>query len=138
MINPEGQATISAKYAQLAAHLNEKTLRLWAATEALALGRGGISLVARATGLSRTTIHTAIQELVRPADPAAAARVRRQGGGRAPLTRHDPQSEAGLARPCAILPSNQTASTAGNAASDSSHRATTARCSSGAGGTTTN
>src|ERR687885_545801 len=94
MIRAETQAIISAKYAKLAHHLHEKTLRLWAASEALALGRGGISLVARATGLSRTTIPTAIQELARSSPPplpsAAPARVRRPGGGRAPRMRHDP------------------------------------------------
>ena len=95
MISTDGEASISAKYQQLARHLNEKTLRLWAATEALALGHGGITLVARATGLSRTTIHSAIRELGTPAAPAletaAPSRIRRRGGGRTALTTRDPQ-----------------------------------------------
>ncbi len=47
MIQPEIEAAIGVKYQQLAPHLNEKTRRLWAATEAAALGRGGTSVVAR-------------------------------------------------------------------------------------------
>jgi hypothetical protein len=78
----------------LAPYLNEKTQRLWAATEALTLGRGGISAVASATGLSRTTIYTAIDELKNGAASAAPfepePRVRRRGGGRKRLTATTP------------------------------------------------
>ena len=44
--------TIKDKYWALAGRLDEATLRLWAAVEARALGRGGVSTVAKATGLS--------------------------------------------------------------------------------------
>ena len=54
------------KYQQLVGRLTENTLRLWAAAEAMSLGRGGITLVAGATGLSRTTIHAGIKELEQP------------------------------------------------------------------------
>ena len=47
----------------------EATLRLWAATEARSLGRGGVTLVVKATGLSRTTIHAGSSE---PNAPVAA------------------------------------------------------------------
>ena len=52
------EAHIAEKYESIKPYLNERTRRIWAATEALALGRGGISEVARATRLSRTTIYT--------------------------------------------------------------------------------
>jgi len=90
MVNSETRTAIGVKYEQLAPYLNEKTQRLWAATEALTLGRGGISAVASATGLSRTTIYTAIGELKDGAASAAPVesgpRVRRRGGGRKRLT----------------------------------------------------
>ena len=89
MISSETCSAIAVKYRQLAPYLNEKTRRLWAATEALTLGHGGFSTVASATGLSRTTIHTAMAELkgeVTPdGPPVAGPRVRRRGGGRKPL-----------------------------------------------------
>ena len=69
------------KYEALAPVLNERTRRLWAAAEAEAVGRGGIAMVARATGMSRTRIARGIQEL-RSDDPLAAGRTRRAGGGR--------------------------------------------------------
>lgn len=64
---------------------------MWAANEALALGHGGVSAVARATGLSRTTIHAGMAELTNPSDPPLEeGRVRRPGGGRKRLTDKDP------------------------------------------------
>lgn len=79
--------TIREKFKALRPVLHEQARRLWAATEALGLGRGGISAVAQATGLSRPTIRAGIRELRtgRLASPGAeAARVRRPGGGRKP------------------------------------------------------
>jgi DNA-binding phage protein len=52
---------IRSKYRSLLPYLNEKTRRIWAAIESLSIGRGGVSQVARATGLSRTTIYTGIR-----------------------------------------------------------------------------
>jgi len=93
MQNPSTQA-ITAKFAILSPLLDERARRLWAAAEARAIGRGGISQVAEATGLSRATIRTGLQELARPvAAPAPqppVERVRRPGGGRKPLGLHDP------------------------------------------------
>ena len=54
---------IQSKYQKIGPCLNEKNRRLWAATEAKALGRGGISLVHQATGISRPTINRGIEEL---------------------------------------------------------------------------
>ena len=92
MISSEAGTAICVKYQQLAPYLNEKTRRVWAAAEALTLGRGGISAVASATGLSWATIHTAMGELKAAAATTPnekALRVRRRGGGRKRLTTTD-------------------------------------------------
>jgi hypothetical protein len=59
-----------------------------AATEALGLGYGGVSLVSRACGLSRVTITKGISELDAP--PLPGERIRRAGGGRQKLVVRDP------------------------------------------------
>jgi len=85
--------TIAAKFAILKPLLDERARRLWAAVEARALGRGGISQVAEATGLSRATVRAGLQELDLPATaigPQTSARLRRPGGGRKPLGTRDP------------------------------------------------
>ena len=71
--------------------MDERLRRQWAATEARDLGRGGVTLVARATGLSRTTITAGLDELDQPASQRAAEadRIRRPGGGRRPLKETD-------------------------------------------------
>ena len=61
-------------------HLNEKQRRLLLAAEAKALGRGGISRVAQATGVSRVTIYKALKEI--KYHPFVSERVRKPGGGR--------------------------------------------------------
>jgi hypothetical protein len=73
--------------------LDERMRRQWAAAEARGLGRGGMSLVARATGLSRVTIGAGLAELDLPADERERQekRIRRVGGGRRSLTETDPQ-----------------------------------------------
>ena len=85
---------IRSKFRSLDVELDERRRRQWAAAEARDLGQGGISLVARATGLSRPTIMAGLRELKLPANERAAGglRVRRAGGGRRPLT----ETDAGL------------------------------------------
>ena len=56
-------ALIAAKFQALSGRLDAATLRTWAATEARSLRGGGVSAVAKAIGMSRTTIHTALAEL---------------------------------------------------------------------------
>lgn len=73
--------TVHEKYATLAPVLTERSRRLWAATEALAVGHGGIALVERATGISRSTIARGIKE-VESGDTLSSDRTRRAGGGR--------------------------------------------------------
>jgi hypothetical protein len=78
--------------------LDERRKRQWAAAEARAAGYGGVSLVAQATGLARSTIHAGLRDLRGSARQRrmAAARVRRTGGGRRPLTTTDPALLAAL------------------------------------------
>jgi hypothetical protein len=77
---------VRQKFNYLQPVMTERMRRHWAASEALALPRGGISLVAEATGLSRTTITAGIRELRRgdadPEDNLDSSRSRRDGGGR--------------------------------------------------------
>jgi hypothetical protein len=81
----------------LAPHLDERTRRLMAASEALALGRGGASAVARAAGVSRRAIGEGIKEL--SAAPAGGAvRIRRPGGGRKRTSATDPTLRGDLER----------------------------------------
>jgi len=116
------QTQLQAKYAALRPFLDERRRRLWAANEALALGRGGVKLVAAATGLARSTLGDGLRELRAalavpggvvdgvPTWSPALVRQRRPGGGRTarmvqdaalvpalealvePTTRGDPQS----------------------------------------------
>jgi hypothetical protein len=74
--------------------LNERSRRLWAAAEAQALGYGGVSLVAQATGISRSTIMRGLKEP--RAKHGTAGRVRRRGGGRKHATAVDPGLQAAL------------------------------------------
>lgn len=74
---------IEGKYIELLDDLDERGRRRWAAVEARALGRGGITAVALATGLSDRTIRSGLKELDDPS-PLASHRQRRSGGGRKP------------------------------------------------------
>jgi hypothetical protein len=93
MQNPTTQA-IAAKFVIMRPLLDERARRLWAAVEARAIGRGGISCVAEATRLSRVTIRAGLQELVlpgtAPSPQATPERLRRPGGGRKSLGMRDP------------------------------------------------
>src|SRR5262245_21320717 len=86
--------SIRSKYTVLRPLMTERLRRHCAAAEAMALGRGGISAVPLATGMSRTTFTRGIGEL-RGAGPAGGeealppGRSRRPGGGGKPLTRTD-------------------------------------------------
>jgi hypothetical protein len=72
--------TVEARYRSLAPVLTERSRRLWAATEAKALGHGGIALVERATGISRSTIQRGMREL----DSGETVMLGREGGAQHP------------------------------------------------------
>ena len=78
-----------AKYKALAPTLRERARRIWAATEARAGGWGGIAGVARATGISSSTIQRGLQELTTKRS-LAPGRIRRPGGGRKKTVDKDP------------------------------------------------
>jgi transposase len=88
---------LAAKYETLAPVLDERQRRWWMGVEARALGRGGVSAVARATGASRTTVTAAIKEIAVP-DAAGQVGVRRAGAGRPSAAVSDPGLVAELER----------------------------------------
>lgn len=85
---------IRRKFVALDPVMDERVRRQWAASEAIALARGGISTVSRATGMSRNTIRAGIGELKErehESEKPPGQRVRRPGGGSKPLTQTDPE-----------------------------------------------
>ena len=87
------EAAVRQRFAKLKTALNERQRRLWAAAEARSVGYGGVSLVHRATRISRRAIHAGLKELATKRDALPLERVRRPGAGRLKLT----QTQAGLA-----------------------------------------
>jgi DNA-binding phage protein len=81
--------SISSRHEALCAVLNERDRRLYAASEAKAAGRGGVTAVSRATGVARSTIGRGLKDLASP-ERLPGGRVRRAGGGRKSLTETDP------------------------------------------------
>ena len=84
---------IKTRYRELGPLMDERLRRQWAASEAQTYGRGGVSAVSSATGMSRNTIRKGLTELAaRKRNPRAPidARIRRKGGGRKRLTETDP------------------------------------------------
>jgi transposase len=83
------EEVVGQKYQMLKSELNERQRRLWAASEAKSMGYGGISAVARATGISRPTITKGIKELENN-EHLPDGRIRREGGGNKKLTDTQP------------------------------------------------
>jgi len=90
----DSEATVAARFASISPYLDERQQRLWVGSEARVMGRGGISLIARATGISRPRIYRALEELEQP--PELDGRIRRPGAGRKSLREKDPELEAAL------------------------------------------
>ncbi len=88
---------LQQKFASVWPMLDERTRRITAANEAIALGYGGISIVRRACGLSRKAIAKGIQEIKDGFVPEEG-RVRRKGAGRKKITAKDPKLLAALER----------------------------------------
>lgn len=78
------------RYEAIAGYLDERALRLFAASEARAAGRGGIAAVSRITGIACSTIGRGLKDLDREAAAWPYGRVRRSGGGRKAATVKQP------------------------------------------------
>ena len=91
MRNEDMIETVRKKFERLASVLDERGRRVWATVEAEALGYGGQSIVAKATGLSRTTLYH--EGLEKAQDPTAnhRVRIRAAGGGRKKLIQQEPK-----------------------------------------------
>lgn len=81
---------IRRKYEALSPLMDERMRRCWAGVEADAIGEGGIAIVERATGMSRTTIRAGRDEARGGLRDVDAEQVRRAGGGRPRLEEQDP------------------------------------------------
>jgi hypothetical protein len=82
------ETAIRGRFEALRPRLDERGRRLFCAAEARTAGYGGVSVVARATGVARSTINRGLKDL-QARDPAPS-KVRRSGGGRPALTQTDP------------------------------------------------
>jgi len=89
------QAEIKARYGVLRPLLDERARRLVVAAESQTAGRGGISAVSRATGVSRQVIRQGVAELKAPT-AMSPSRIRREGGGRKKAADLDPSFKTDL------------------------------------------
>lgn len=88
---------IKERYRNIVTYLDEKRRRLWAANEAMHIGFGGISVVSRATGLTRKTIREGIHELDNSTEVhLQAEKQRRSGAGRLKIADRDPRLKDSL------------------------------------------
>ena len=83
------EQVLAAKFETILPHLDERQRRLLLAAEARWLGHGGISVVARAAGVSRVTVTAGVDELEAGGEPTPG-RARRAGAGRKTLAETDP------------------------------------------------
>ena len=100
MLDPVELERVAHIFSALRPVLNERARRLLAAAQAQALGRGGVTLVAAATGLARSTLGRGLKELAVQAAASGTRlpedRSRRPGGGSKPLVERDPTLLADL------------------------------------------
>ena len=88
---------IEQRYAAVLPHLDERSRRLVAASEALVLGHGGLQAVSLATGVARSTLGRGLKELKGEVS-VPEGRVRRVGGGRRSVAEKDPRLAPDLER----------------------------------------
>jgi len=89
MIRAAERSAARKRYREMAAVLNEQSRRRFVALEAQALGRGGVSLMARISGLARSTIYHGLSD-IRDKVSAPPGRIRKAGGGRKNKVVEDP------------------------------------------------
>jgi hypothetical protein len=90
MVGMADEGEIRRKFEALSAVMDERMRRLWAGAEA-EFGDGGIAVVERATGMSRTTIRAGRDELRGGVSAEEVVNVRRPGGGRTPIEEQKPE-----------------------------------------------
>lgn len=85
-------ALLKRKYEILKNELDERAKRIWAASEAISLGHGGIKLVSQATNVAESTIRIGQKEIRtsnKHLQEPGMRRIRQEGGGRKPITEKD-------------------------------------------------
>lgn len=92
----EDEDRLRERFAVLLPHLDERQRRLTLAAEARSLGHGGVRAVARAAGVSETTVRKGVFELEAGEKPLPRGRVRRPGGGRKSVGELNPQLVSAL------------------------------------------
>src|SRR4051794_16375715 len=96
-VDEEVRGRLAIRFEVLLPHLNERQQRMALACEARLLGHGGVAAVAAAARVSPTTVRRGVTELDSgEEEPLPVGRSRRAGGGRKPVTAHDPQLTAAL------------------------------------------
>lgn len=93
----ENTKLISDRHNILSSLLDEKSQRLYNAAESKVLGHGGIAIVSKATGVSRTTISSGLKELREPKS-IDTKRIRKEGGGRKKAIFKMPEIKTELAK----------------------------------------
>lgn len=77
------ETEIRAQYSALKFYLNERALRVWAATEIKQIGKGGKTIVKKATGLDYKTLNKGLLELEQTeSERLDSIRIRNEGAGR--------------------------------------------------------
>ena len=89
--------SIRVKFERVREVLDERARRWWAGTEALAYGRGGVTILHEATGMSRSTVRIGMREIAQKV-VAPSERVRASGGGRKHVTEKQPGLMTALER----------------------------------------
>ncbi|SDZ26459.1 Rhodopirellula transposase DDE domain-containing protein [Geodermatophilus africanus] len=95
-VDDEIRGQLATRFEVLLPHLNERQQRLALACEARLLGHGGVAAVADVARVSATTVRRGVSELDSGEEPLPVGRARRAGGGRRPVTAHDPEVAAAL------------------------------------------
>src|SRR3954453_9595409 len=96
-VDDEVRGQLATRFEVLLPHLNERQQRMALACEARLLGHGGVAAVAAAgRGPPPTVPRGATERASGEEEPLPVGRSRRAGGGRNPVTAHDPQLTAAL------------------------------------------
>jgi transposase len=81
--------TIKKKFQPLSLVLNERSKRIWVATEAISYGKGGVTAVHKATSIARNTIYSGIKD-IDVTNQLDISKLRQSGAGRKTLVSKNP------------------------------------------------